>query len=258
MFGNKFTRLLAGTVLTMGLVANVAGIGAASAASLTPTYTTQLATEGNTSMAAGNQLTVQGTSFGQNEEISFWINVPDGTQVPKGSLGQTNTTMTGNVIALDSIASTDDNGAFTYTIDTTGLPSGSYSLVAHGLSSQVEQILDFTISGSSAPAPLMSEGSTTMAAGTPLTLHGSFYKPNESISLWINVPEGTALDSDSLGQNDTKVDGNVVQLYNMPGTDASGRFTYTVNTTGLPAGNYSIVAHGVDSGIENVLSFIIN
>jgi hypothetical protein len=53
--------------------------------------------------------------------------------------------MVGNVVPLDNMASADVNGAFTYTLDTTGLPSGTYSLVAYGLHSQVTGVITFTV-----------------------------------------------------------------------------------------------------------------
>jgi len=249
---------MAGAVLTLGLAASLLGTGAASAQAMTATSTAQLVAESSAPVAAGTELTIKGSSYEADEQVSFWINVPDETTIPSDSLGQTDTTIEGTVIPLNATANTDDYGAFTYTLNTSGLPSGSYSFVAHGLTSQKEEILNFTINGSVAPAPLTVEGSTTVAAGTVLTIYGASYEADELVSLWINVPVGTTIPSDSLGQIDTKVTGTVIPLNDIAGANAYGMFTYTLNTSVLPSGNYSLVAHGHDSGIESVVSFTIH
>lgn len=94
---------------------------------------------------AGTALTVQGAGFGSKEPVSFWINLPTGAAIPAESLGQTDTAVQGTVVALDAPGMTDDQGGLIYTLSTDGLPSGTYSLVAHGITSGVEEVGSFTI-----------------------------------------------------------------------------------------------------------------
>ena len=46
---------------------------------------------------------------------------------------------------MDTPGYADKDGVLTYYLDTTGLPSGTYSLVAHGLETGLEGVLNFTI-----------------------------------------------------------------------------------------------------------------
>jgi hypothetical protein len=87
--------------------------------------------------------------------------------------------------------------------------------------------------------------------------NGSSYGAGEPVGLWINVPGGTAIPEDSLWQSDTHIERNVVPL-DAPGyADKDGVLTCYLDTTGIPSGNYSLVAHGLEIGLEGVLNFTI-
>jgi hypothetical protein len=106
----------------------------------------QLAASGDTTVAAGTALNVQGASFQADEPVGMWINVPDGAAIPPDSLGQSDSTVVnGGVVGLNAMGFADDSGTLNYTVDTSGLPAGNYSLVAHGLNSGLEEVLLFTI-----------------------------------------------------------------------------------------------------------------
>jgi len=260
-----YTRFAAGTALTLAMASSLLGAGSASAQTITVTASSatvssavQLSSDGSTAVTSGTMLTFDATGYGADEPVGFWINVPAGTTVSSDSLGQTDSLVDGTVIGLDSMANTDDYGAFTYSFDTSGLPAGTYTLVAHGLNTGTETVYSFTIQpGSTSTVRLTTSGDTTVAAGTMLTLTGISYQVDEPIGFWINVPAGTSVSSDSLGQTDSVIDGSVIPLDAMANTGAKGDFTYDLNTTGLPAGNYSIVAHGLNSNIDSVLLFTI-
>jgi hypothetical protein len=263
MFSKKASRWVAGTGLALALVANLAGVGSASAQTLTASssvtgniYTVQSLSGSTTSVGSGSTITVTGASYGADEKVSFWINVPAGTTIPGYSLGQTDSHVIGTVIPLDNILGADANGAFTYTLNTSGLPAGSYSLVAHGLSTAKEDVYDFTVTGGPA-APLAPAGGTTITAGTMLAINATSYEPNEPVSLWINVPAGITVSSATLGQTDTRMVGAVVPLDAMTSADSNGAFTYTLNTAGLPSGTYSLVAHGLRSSVDGVVVFTV-
>ena len=116
--------------------------------------------------------------------------------------------------------------------------------------------------GGSAPAPaggtaLGVSASGPVPAGTMLTFTGGAFTAQEWIGLWINLPAGTQLAADSLGQTDTALAGAVAPLDLMGWADDTGTLTYNLDTTGLPSGTYSLVAQGVDSGVQYVTSFTI-
>jgi hypothetical protein len=94
---------------------------------------------------AGTLLAVTGTGYAAGERVSLWINTPAGITLPADSLGQTDSTLAGTVVGLDALGLADDQGTIAYTLDTTGLPSGTYSLVAHGWASGLEAVAAFTI-----------------------------------------------------------------------------------------------------------------
>src|SRR6478672_9866753 len=201
MFGKMYTRWITGAVLALALAGNLAGVGTASAQTLNVTMSAldsaapyQLTAAGGATMAAGSMLTVTSSSFEADESIGFWINVPSGTVVSPDALGQTNTEIVDGVIGLDAMGSADSKGNLAYSVDTSGLPSGNYSLVAHGLNTGREAILDFTITDG--PAPTLATGAgtgTSVPAGTILTISGASFEANEPIGLWINVPEGVSI-----------------------------------------------------------------
>jgi hypothetical protein len=77
--------------------------------------------------AQSSQLNMNTDIFGSAEPVSFWVNTPSGV-VPVAGLGLT-----------------DRTGTLSFTIDTSGLSSGSYSLVAHGIETGVEELFNFSV-----------------------------------------------------------------------------------------------------------------
>ena len=108
-----------------------------------PTQPLTVAADGP--VAAGTVLTFNGTFYTADEAIGMWLNTPDGITLPAESLGQTDSALSGTVVGLDAVGLADDAGMLTYYLDTTGLPSGTYSLVGHGLTSGIEGVAGFTI-----------------------------------------------------------------------------------------------------------------
>src|SRR5207253_6933951 len=96
-----------------------------------------------------------------------------------------------------------------------------------------------------------------VVAGTALTVHGSSFAADEHVGLWVNVPGGASIPLKALGQTDSEVVDGVVGLDKMGSTDDSGNLTYTFDTNGLPAGDYSLVAEGLDSDAQQIMSFNI-
>jgi hypothetical protein len=110
-----------------------------------PVLTVPLQIAADGPVDAGTALAVTGTTYAAGERVSLWINTPAGITLPAESLGQTDSLLSGTVVGLDALGLADDQGTFAYTLDTTGLPSGTYSLVAHGWTSGLEAVAGFTI-----------------------------------------------------------------------------------------------------------------
>jgi uncharacterized repeat protein (TIGR01451 family) len=79
-----------------------------------------------------------------------------------------------------------------------------------------------------------------VAAGTVLTLRGDFFSEDETVSFWLNLPDGAVAPDTALGR-----------------ADSAGVVIVAVDTTGLAPGSYSLVAHGWDSTVEGVGAFTI-
>jgi hypothetical protein len=110
-----------------------------------PAPTKSLAISSTDPVDAGTMLTVSGSIYDADEAVGVWLNTPDGIILPAESLGQTDSTLSGTVVGLDAMGLTDGAGMLTYNLDTTGLPSGTYSLVAQGLTSGMQGVVSFTI-----------------------------------------------------------------------------------------------------------------
>src|SRR3954447_3419176 len=141
MVSNIYTRFAAGAVLTLALAGSLLGAGAASAQTISVSQSSavQMSSDGSTAVSPGSMLTVNASGYADDEPVGFWINVPISTGVSDDSLGQTDSTVDGSVIGLDAMANTDAFGAFSYSFDSSGLPAGNYTVVAHGLNSDMEK-----------------------------------------------------------------------------------------------------------------------
>src|SRR5438105_8755233 len=110
MITKMYTRWFAGAALGLALATSLAGGSHASAESLNANLSavsaasvTQLSADGTTSVVAGAQLTVRGSSFAEDEYVGLWINIPGGVTVASRSLGQTDTEVADGVVGLDEM-----------------------------------------------------------------------------------------------------------------------------------------------------------
>lgn len=110
-----------------------------------PASTSALSSDATGPVAAGTALNVSGSFYTAGETIGMWLNTPAGITIPAESLGQTDSTLTGKVVGLDAVGIADGSGMLTYILDTSGLPSGTYSLVGQGLTSETVGVVSFTI-----------------------------------------------------------------------------------------------------------------
>ena len=94
---------------------------------------------------AGTALTFTGGAYTPGERIGLWLNVPYDTTPAPTWLGQTDTHLSGLVIPIDAPAFADATGGVSIPLNTSGLPPGSYALVAAGVSSGLQTVTPFTI-----------------------------------------------------------------------------------------------------------------
>ena len=87
---------------------------------------------------------------------------------------------------------------------------------------------------------LLAAPSDAVTAGTPVLFGGDFYGENERLSLWLNKPDGTVVDTSDYGL-----------------ADQDGIFVFGLDTTGMTPGVYTIVAPGLCSAVEGVGTFTI-
>lgn len=155
------------------------------------------------------------TGFEPGEQVVTWLNTPAGVQP----------------LALSGTA--DGNGTVQLQFNSAGLAPGNYSVVVHGLDSDYNSVLSFTITASNVAA------ATTSVAGILIPVNMSGFKPDEQIVTWLNAPAG-------------------VQPLALSGTaDGNGNVQLQFNTAGLSAGYYGLVVHGRSSGVEHVLPFSV-
>src|SRR5438876_11375968 len=79
------------------------------------------------------------------------------------------------------------------------------TLVGVGTASAQSLAGNLSVTNATSTMQLTANGNTTVAAGTILTITGSGYGADEAVSFWINVPNGTTISEDSLGQSDSEI-----------------------------------------------------
>ncbi len=107
--------------------------------------TNALSTDATGPVDAGTALTVSGSIYTAGETVGMWLNTPAGITLPAESLGQTDSTLSSSVVGLDAVGIADGSGMLTYILNTSSLPSGTYSLVGQGLTSGTVGVVNFTI-----------------------------------------------------------------------------------------------------------------
>ncbi len=90
--------------------------------------------------------------------------------------------------------------------------------------------------------PLVTLPDGPVDAGTPVIVGGDFFGQDERVSVWINLPNNTVVGFDDSAYELADVDGIVA---------------FALGTTDAPSGTYSVVAHGLCTGVEGVGTFTI-
>jgi hypothetical protein len=91
--------------------------------------------------------------------------------------------------------------------------------------------------------PMLTVPTEPVAAGTPILIGGNFFGQEERVTLWVHAPGGDVVD---LSKSDYEI------------ANMNGVVVFFVGTTkSAPAGTYSVVAHGLTTGVEGVGTFTI-
>ncbi|NJP06214.1 MAG: hypothetical protein HC837_11620 [Chloroflexaceae bacterium] len=172
------------------------------------------------------------------EEVSVWINRPDGS------------TTTDNMYGLHEVT---DTGRIDWRWEApSDAPPGTWSAVAYGNESDVERVVTFEVRRGAAPAPSDPDRLETNVqpnagpAGTRFAFYATGFGNEEDISVWLNTPAGQVIAAD---------DTNVSKLNeSVPGGRAD--WYWTSPPDAMP-GTWSVVAHGQESNVEHVILFEI-
>jgi hypothetical protein len=181
----------------------------------------------------GTVFTFAASGFIDDEEVNYWIDVPDGTVI--GS--------------LDYEVEANDEGSINWTWRAPGdAPQGYWQMVARGRESGVERVIAFEISytvpydGDTTVPPIGSEQNVSPREGGPGTVFAFFakgFRDNEWVGLWLNAPDGSVVSIPERG----------VYAY-------QGRADWTWRAPGgAMRGRWQVVARGEESGVERVLVF---
>jgi hypothetical protein len=169
----------------------------------------------------GQKFQITGTGFGVNETVNVW---------------ETDPSMTVN--GLPGVT-TDATGKFTFTY-VGHSPAGTYTITAHGNSSNVEKLSDIVVTGSgsgtSTPAPSSGSLAVNPASGLigqKFQITGTGFGANETVNVWETDPS--------------------IAVHGLPGVvaDANGKINF-IYESHSPAGVYTITAHGNSSGVEKL------
>lgn len=82
---------------------------------------------------------------------------------------------------------------------------------------------------------LAGSSDTAVAAGAVVALSGDFFGGEEPVSFWVNRPDRSVSAVQTVGR-----------------TDRAGLLRFGADTTGWAAGTYSVVAHGLCTGMEGL------
>ena len=192
-------------------------------------------------VTAGTQLSIDVFGFQPNEQIGFWLNAPDDQMIG----------------TRQSLSIGPSGGVNGFPLDTTGLPTGFYSLVFQSVNSGYQAIVYFKIlaSAPAAPAPTAPPSAsplppaqnavaspTSGPRGTRFSFVGSGFTPGENIGVYITAP-------------DLSVFGAPFQVV-ADGQGNSEVVTFTSNSS-VPTGTYAITFEGTQSKKKAIAYFAV-
>jgi hypothetical protein len=171
----------------------------------------------------------------EREEVSIWVNAPDGTATTDG-IGRVNQVTDQGRIDWQWIAPSDAQ-------------LGTWSAVAFGNDSGNEVVIRFEVRADAPPVPEdpehLDQGVAPQAGpgGTEFAFYATGFEEEEELAVWVNTPSGEALSAETDELNRTTLSGRADWFWMAP-EDAE-------------EGTWSMVAHGKQSGVERVILFEI-
>jgi hypothetical protein len=191
------------------------------------------------------------------ELVSFWINTPDGQTIKAND--------DDNDKSYER-ADRDGQAAWSWRAPQDAI-QGVYTLVAHGNESGHEVTISFSVDGTTRGSLLAEPYSVTPTAGTPgasfrFVVNGFLGDPKdgdddksndaEEVSFWINTPDGQTIQAIRAGADEDDHDASVEQA------SRSGQVELSWQAPeGATPGLYTLVAHGLESEREQVITFAI-
>ena len=172
--------------------------------------------------------------FAADEQLSFWLNRPDG-QVQAAEV-------------LDLKRSSSAGEAVWTWIAPQDAPRGGWQMVAHGRESAIERVIAFTIGDPPAPYAPQPYGVTPRSglAGTLFIFYAAGFTAREFVDVQVHGPNGAVVPF-----------GDKSLVVSEPATDA-GRIdgSWTSPESAAP-GDWQIVAHGAESGVTQTITLTI-
>jgi hypothetical protein len=121
---------------------------------------------------------------------------------------------------------------------------GAWQIIVRGSNSRVERAIAVTIDPAPAAAPAqLSVSPSSGAPGARFVFSAAGFRADEHISVWLNLPNGQVQEAQIEGRAQAGPDGHAGWGWIAP-SDA-------------PLGTWQMVAHGRDSGIEAVATFVV-
>lgn len=284
----KWMRTLVGLSLTLALLllsvrpslAQVQAQGSVTpAAGVAGTTFTFVATGFKGSSSTVTNPTERQKDAEHGEVVTYWVNLPDGSVIssaPTDGAAQGKSGDKNKTSAFTARADRTGQVELAWMAPASAMP-GSYSLVIYGLDSQYQVVIPFSVAPGSAlalvpgsVAPATGIGGTTftfVATGFNGSSHSVKHpterqkdaERGEDVTYWINMPDGTVLNStptDGAAQGKAG-DKDKTSAFTAR-ADRTGRVQLSwVAPAGAQPGSYSLVIHGLDSQYEAVIPFTI-
>jgi hypothetical protein len=178
---------------------------------------------------AGTRFSFIASGYRPRERVAVWMNTPDGRAVP---------------VETESLGRATREGRANWAWESPeDARAGTYQMVARGVSSGVERVIAFQIGVVSAPGP-GERANVYPGEGRPgglFLFYATGYWEGESIALWVNRPDGgvTAVAPERLEQQGGRAD-----------------FSWQAPED-APRGRWEMVVVGRESGVQNVIPFVI-
>ncbi|MCG8346450.1 MAG: hypothetical protein MI924_01535 [Chloroflexales bacterium] len=175
----------------------------------------------------GSFFVVRGANYGAEERLAIWLRYPDHTVENLGYI------------------TTDQNGAFEYTLRIDGAPIGRYAFTARSLNTGLNGISEFNLrvndlTKANGAAELRIRPSSDKQR-SEIIFEGLRFQAGEAVSIWVTLPDFSTA---SLGDIQVEEDGTfVASLY---------------ISEQVPVGRHTFTAFGNTSKLRGVADFILN